>query len=167
MRPDVDPLNGDIPWSPSNAQTRPNSETQSNQLQRSFPNTFCLPECLYHCLQAWYSKLACTDFTPVELRWRTGANRGQPVPGALPGVGSKSREPFHGVLNTPWNGLTSVFVNFSLEHLIGQTNCTRLWVQVDVIRFCWSYDQVIFFYKKKKSSFEMHMFWKSVNNTLR
>jgi len=28
--------------------------------------------------------------TPEELRWRTGANRGQPVPGALPGVGSES-----------------------------------------------------------------------------
>lgn len=41
-----------------------------------------------------YSKLVRIDYTSVEIRWRTGANRGQPVPGALPRVGSKGREPF-------------------------------------------------------------------------
>lgn len=54
-----------------------------NQLQSSFSNTVVFYS-LYHCLQTWYLKLVRTDYTPVEIRWRTGANRGQPVPGALP-----------------------------------------------------------------------------------
>lgn len=63
----------------------------ANQLLSYFPNTVVF-DSLCHCLQTWYSKSVHKDFTPVERRWRTGANRGQPVPGALLRAGSKGRE---------------------------------------------------------------------------
>lgn len=69
-------------------------EDPANQLQSSFPNTVVFNS-LYHCLQTWCSKSVHTDYTPVEIRWRTDANCGQPVPGALPGAGSKGIEPFN------------------------------------------------------------------------